>query len=174
VVLTADNDAATGFWFRAGRTASNTFDSHVDAEQARADVRAIGHYKPYTTHLLEDIDGPGSGCGQLSDRTEGNTEVASYAFAPRTDLIAIWNERYPQPGHELPLRDSVVKHLNGSSGDSEYKSPMAMPDSKIQIVKVMDRDILDKHSNIVCDDLIDLIQTYMIFGTQYGNDRLVN
>ncbi len=43
------------------------------------------------------------------------------------------------------------------------------PDNPIQVIRVKDRDILDKHSNIVCDDLVDLIRSYIIFQFRYEN-----
>ena len=158
VVMTADNDRATKSAFYWGRFFSNVFDHHTDDEQTEADLKAIGHYSPYFTHVIEDREGiEGKGCGK---------EFAEYVPLEDGDFLQDWKEVYGQPGHVLQLYDSDIRHLDGSI-DPALDSPMAKPNSKIQIIRVEDRDILDKHSNIVCDDLVDLIQNYILFATRY-------
>ena len=51
-IFTSKGDTATGFWFPLGRRSSTLWEKHRDAEQARANITAVGHYKPFTTHDL--------------------------------------------------------------------------------------------------------------------------
>ncbi|HWN94741.1 MAG TPA: hypothetical protein VNT99_06900, partial [Methylomirabilota bacterium] len=53
LILTSRGDAATGTAFPIGRAASALFQAHKDSTQHRANLKAIGYYKPFITHDLE-------------------------------------------------------------------------------------------------------------------------
>jgi hypothetical protein len=161
VVLTADNDMATGVAFRYGRLLSTLFDKYKDDNQRRADRKTIGHYEPYFTHILDDIDTgvAGNGCGgAYADMSQ---LMQSFDFDSDDENINQWLCDYQKPGHQLKLDDSVIKHI------VDHENDQINPDNPIQVIRVNDRDILDKHSNIVCDDLVDLIRSYIIFKNAY-------
>lgn len=52
VIITTQEDWATGIVFRAGRTLGTPIDFYADDESPRQNKVAIGHYVPYVTHQL--------------------------------------------------------------------------------------------------------------------------
>jgi hypothetical protein len=99
--LTADNDKATKTAFFWGRTLSNLFDSHSSDEQQQSDIRAIGHYEPYQTHVIEDVPGEGSGCGKLFSPIE-ETELNWYS-----ENIEEWQKHYSESGKGTTQRAAI-------------------------------------------------------------------
>ena len=156
VVLTADNDNATKLAFPAGRHLSTLFDKYSKNDnQKQADHKAIGHFQPFFTHVIEDNNEVvGSGCGKVNSRSIANAYLQNdYSHVEQ------WIEDYGKVNHKLLLDDSSIRHI----------SKTINPDNPIQIIQVKDRDILDKHSNIICDDLVDLLRTYIIFNSKYNS-----
>ncbi len=158
VVLTADNDNATKLAFPAGRHLSTLFDKYTKEDnQKQADHKAIGHFKPFFTHVLKDNeDVVGSGCGKRNIRS-----IAKAYLQDDYSNVEQWLADYHKVNHRLLLDDSSI----------EQTSKTINPDNPIQIIQVKDRDILDKHSNIVCDDLVDLLRTYIIFNSKYNSSK---
>ena len=152
IVLTADNDNATRKAFPAGRHLSTFFDKY-SKNQKKADRKTIGHYKPFFTHELKDVGAKaGNGCGKKNSRYMRELDLFT-----DNGHVDQWLHDYATKGHKLLLQDSSINHISHDTS----------PDNPIQIIQVQDRDILDKHSNIICDDLVDLIRTYIIFNSRY-------
>jgi hypothetical protein len=154
VILTADNDQATKKAFPIGRHLSTIFDKYSSKAQQKADRKTIGHYQPFFTHKLVDT-GPakGNGCHKVFSDYQQQINLSV-----DNQHIDQWLRDYANNGHSLLLNDSSINHV---SADINADNP-------IQIIRVEDRDILDKHSNIICDDLVDLIRTYLIFNSRYS------
>lgn len=158
VVLTADNDKATRRAFPVGKHLNTLFDKYRSEAQKNADRRTIGHYKPYFTHMIEDIEGvEGNGCGSKYQPLKTEVNMLN-----DSEHINQWVTNYSKEGHQLELDDTIIRHIDD-------KEMQLNPDNPIQVIRVKDRDILDKHSNIVCDDLVDLIRSYIIFQFRYEN-----
>ncbi|MBL4773231.1 MAG: hypothetical protein JKX98_06425, partial [Alcanivoracaceae bacterium] len=159
IVLTADNDNATKKAFPAGRHLSTFFDKY-SKNQKKADRKTIGHYQPFYTHELKDIGAKkGNGCGK-----KDNDYVHELDLFSDNSHVDQWLLDYEKNSHQLLLEDSSINHISGITN----------PDNPIQIIQVQDRDILDRHSNIICDDLVDLIRTYIIFNSRYKSIKAPN
>lgn len=152
IILTADNDNATKKAFPAGRFFSTMFSKYSN-DQKKSDRTTIGHYRPFFTHELLDIgETKGHGCGQQDEDYVPEADLAA-----DNKLVSQWLDLYPQSNHQLPLADSHINHV----------STEINPNNPLQVIYVKDRDILDKHSNIICGDLVDLIRTYILFNARY-------
>lgn len=62
-IFTSEADTATKRAFPAGRALATLFSEHRDAQQRRANVRAIGHYEPFQTHTLAVSQGGDAAVG---------------------------------------------------------------------------------------------------------------
>jgi hypothetical protein len=128
VAITSSNDMATKLAFPLGRRFSTVLASYrpsqksgdgtqLIVDEARADRTAIGHYKPYVTHVLSACDA-GSAiaaldpCEQEFQGRVSDAGSAAYMQAMRATAFS-WNTDRTAPSWRIAFPSSLLYHAAG-------------------------------------------------------------
>jgi pimeloyl-ACP methyl ester carboxylesterase len=117
VAITSTNDLATKVAFPLGRRFATLFNSYRDG-QSESDRIAIGHYKPFLTHVLAPCQTPDA-FAALTTCPEKSANAAvrdvsnpAYMMAIRATAAA-WKRNRNQPNWRISFPTGVLQHAAG-------------------------------------------------------------
>lgn len=123
VVLTSEDDDATGMAFPLGRWLSTLFETERDAQrfnpvlgenetidQGSANVTALGHFDPYLTHYLRARD---TFADREQDGVDLSAEVQTFVETSRG-----WEA--DESGSRIPFEGAVLERTESSAGRNPY------------------------------------------------------
>jgi hypothetical protein len=128
VAITSSADLATKWAFPAGRRLSSLFNSYPDpqkpspssdltSDEAAADRTAIGHYKPYVTHVLSSCDAQNAfasldPCEPGLRGPGSDASTKAYLNAMRSAAIA-WNSKRTEAAWRIEFPSALLYHAAG-------------------------------------------------------------
>lgn len=152
MVVTSESDTATKKAFPAGRYLATIFAKTQDAEQKKALRTAVGHYKPYRTHFMQEADARGS---LLPDVEEMTGEARGAA-----DCICSYIEVGSLTSEQIELAAGVKR--DGYAGVDFDKIDDDSPDNNpFPMVGTTDT-VVTAHNGIYNRVFIDFLRSYVL------------
>jgi hypothetical protein len=165
LVLTSEADAATRYAFPIGRWFSTIFEKTHDRQRRNAEtgqtetisehdanVRAVGHFKPYRTHHLYPTE----------ERKREELKAASAADSiqmferSRADWVC------DAPGSKITFGDVVLERTTNSAGRNPY------------LVVYVDEQLIHEHNDIDDPRVIEFVKQMILISSRSEKQTAIN
>jgi len=162
-ILTSEADDATGVAFPIGRWFDTRFEKQrvvtrtnpvtglqESISQKSADIRTVGHFRPYETHSLIGTTAAASGV-----TTKDATEIARH----NADLLAAASQSWEndKPGNVITFPGSVLTRTQNSVGRNPY------------LVVNVNKNLIADHNDIWGDGTRQFITNLILISSQSDN-----
>lgn len=165
LVLTSEADAATRYAFPIGRWFSTIFEKTHDRQRRNAEidqtetisehdanVRAIGHFKPYRTHRLYPT----------KERKREELKAASAADSSQMFERARADWVCDEPGRKITFGDVVLERTINSAGRNPY------------LVVYVDGQLIHDHNDIDDPRVIEFVKQMILISSRSEKPTAVN
>lgn len=152
LVVTSESDSATKNAFPAGRTLATLFSRTQSKEQKKTLRTAVGHYLPYRTHFIEEIDARSSFLPDLVDIEEG-------ARGPN-DCVCRYIEVDSLTADDYAAQAGIER--SGYAGADMRALPNTAPQFNPFPMAGTTDAVVSKHNGIYNRTFVDFLRTYIL------------
>ncbi|MEO8036118.1 MAG: hypothetical protein ABI837_16905, partial [Acidobacteriota bacterium] len=160
LVVSSENDRATGSWFPLGRWFGVLNEVHRGDEH-RQNTRAIGWYKPQVTHCLSGNGGAPCAGTTVPTRTPRGPQL-TFSSQPRAqeDYAGVWIQSDVMHPESIELAADI-----GMVATNFYRlDPKSDPNLPFVVARTT-REIVDGHNDMFSHAFVDFLMRY-VAGTE--------